>query len=395
MEEKGSGQTEGGAAATSSKGTPFTNEQLSQILDALKESGDYIILTKDEYVALQKPAGTSTPLPKDMGARKKVAEFISTSHKSPLENTFNMSQFQVPKYETPKLPYFSGDQPPLKGDETFDVWRFETRCLMSENLPEHIVLQVIRRSLRGTARRTLVSLGEHASCAHILDKLDTLFGDVATNESVMQSFYNACQKSSENVTSYGCRLESLLQIAVEKGHVSSVARNDMLRSKFWTGLRDEKLKILTRNKYDTITDFNRLLKEVRSVEQELLASTNISATVSTAQQSTAVDKKTVDDLSSKMDLLMKKMVSLEKQINEKPKVPASQGNRDFSYRNSSNQGRGGNRSNYDRPNFRNRNYWDGNDSHLNSRGSYHRANSNRTNNKNLSKEDPKGQTPQL
>ncbi|KAH3856600.1 hypothetical protein DPMN_099192 [Dreissena polymorpha] len=146
----------------------------------------------------------------------------------------------------------------MKGDETYDVWRFETKCLISENLPEHVVLQVIHRSLRGTARRALISLGEHATSQQILDKLEILFGEVLTNESVMQTYYNASQKVSENVSAYGCRLEALLQVAVESGHVSSVARNDMLRSKFGTGLRDVKLKILTRNKYDSVFDYHRL-----------------------------------------------------------------------------------------------------------------------------------------
>ena len=97
-----------------------------------------------------------------------------------------------------------------KGDETYDVWRFETKCLISENLPKHVVVQVIHKSLRGTARRALISLGEHATSQQILDKLEILFGEVSTNESVMQTFYNASQKVSENVIAYGCWLEALL-----------------------------------------------------------------------------------------------------------------------------------------------------------------------------------------
>ncbi|XP_045208838.2 uncharacterized protein LOC123560741 [Mercenaria mercenaria] len=240
------------------KDSSLSDAQLKQILNALKKSGDYVVLTKDEFASLQKPVITSTQNP--TGGRQKLSEVIKESRTQPIDNSLNISQFQVPKYETLELPYFSGDQPPLKGDESYDVWRFETKCLISENLPENVILQVIRRPLRGTARRTLISVGEHASSKDILDKFDILF-EVSTNESVMQTFYNASQKISENVTAYGCRLEALIQVAVESGHVSSVARNDMLRSKFWTGLRDEKLKILTRNKYDTISDYNRLLKE--------------------------------------------------------------------------------------------------------------------------------------
>ena len=86
-------------------------------------------------------------------------------------------------------------------------------------------MQVLRKSLRGTARRALISLGENATLSEVLEKLDMLFGNVATNESVMQSFYNENQKAAENVTTYACRLEALLQVAVENGHVTQVARN--------------------------------------------------------------------------------------------------------------------------------------------------------------------------
>jgi hypothetical protein len=41
--------------------------------------------------------------------------------------------------------------------------------------------------------------------------LEILFGNVASNEAIMQQFYNECQKPNENVTTYGCRLESLLE----------------------------------------------------------------------------------------------------------------------------------------------------------------------------------------
>ncbi|KAH3872862.1 hypothetical protein DPMN_036085 [Dreissena polymorpha] len=192
--------------------TSLSEAQLKQILEAPKKSGDYVVLTKEKHASLQKPSfTTSTPgfgTHGHAGPRKPLTEFIrgisSPSHS--FNNSQKGSHLQVPRYETPKLPYFSGEQQPMKGDETYDVWRFETKCLISENLPEHVVLQVIYKSLRGTARRALISLGEHATSQQILDKLKILFGKVLTYESVMQTFYNASQKVSENVTAYGCWL---------------------------------------------------------------------------------------------------------------------------------------------------------------------------------------------
>ena len=37
---------------------------------------------------------------------------------------------------------------------------------------------------------------------------------------------------------YGLKLENRLQLAVDKGVVGSKEKNEMLRSKFWSGLRD-------------------------------------------------------------------------------------------------------------------------------------------------------------
>jgi hypothetical protein len=185
-------------------------------------------------------------------------------------------------------------------------------------------------------------LGEKATLSDILNKLDTLFGNVSTNESVMQSFYSESQKPSENVTSYGCRLETLLQVAVERGHVSHSSRNDMLRSKFWTGLHDEKLKLLTSHKFDAISNYNRLLREVRAAEQEL--STSDKLTKVQCQPISDSRDKMVEDLSKKMDTLMTKMQSLEKDIKDGKKQDSSTNDRSFSGHNR--QSFSGNRENF-------------------------------------------------
>ncbi len=136
-------------------------------------------------------------------------------------------------------------------------------------MSEQVLLQAMRKSLRGTARRMLIPLGETATCRQIVDKLNGLFGNVSSNESVMQQFYTVTQAENESVTAFGCRLESLLQVAIDKGHVSLHAKNDMLRSKFWTSLRNERLKNQTRHKYDTVKNFDHLLREIRAVDLEL------------------------------------------------------------------------------------------------------------------------------
>ncbi|KAK3103445.1 hypothetical protein FSP39_019291 [Pinctada imbricata] len=86
-------------------------------------------------------------------------------------------------YSIPKLPTFSGNESSQKGEVTYDVWSFEVRCLKrTGQYPEHIILQALRNSLKGTARSMSVSLGEGASVNDVLTKLDGFYGTVSTCE---------------------------------------------------------------------------------------------------------------------------------------------------------------------------------------------------------------------
>ncbi|XP_033759520.1 uncharacterized protein LOC117341767 [Pecten maximus] len=185
----------------------------------------------------------------------------------PLTPSLNRNTHLLP--QVPKISSFSGDESPKRGETTYEGWRYEVRCLASDStLSEELVLQAVRKYLRGIARQTLIPLGPRATLDEVLKKLDT-FGNVASNEVVLQQFYSATQKEGESVTAFGCRLEALLQLAINSGHVSPSARDDMIRSKFWTGLRCDRLKGQTRHKYDSIKSYDLLLREVRAVDLEL------------------------------------------------------------------------------------------------------------------------------
>jgi adenine specific DNA methylase Mod len=70
----------------------------------------------------------------------------------------------------------------------------------------------------------LIPLGEKASVKDILDKLDILFSEVFDNGMIMQEFFNAFQKSDENATTLSCRLESMLQNAIDNGYLDRVVK---------------------------------------------------------------------------------------------------------------------------------------------------------------------------
>ena len=69
------------------------------------------------------------------------------------------------------------------------------KCLQnSATLPEHILLQSIRNSLKGSAREIVVSLREAATVTNILEKLDGFYGNVSSSETLVQSFHMDFQK---------------------------------------------------------------------------------------------------------------------------------------------------------------------------------------------------------
>lgn len=56
---------------------------------------------------------------------------------------------------------------------------------------------------------------------------------------MMQEFYTATPKQSENVVAWGLRLEDIIKNAVYKGHIKQEAVNKMLKNRSWKGLRSE------------------------------------------------------------------------------------------------------------------------------------------------------------
>lgn len=117
---------------------------------------------------------------------------------------------------------FSGEEQKAKSEATFEEWKYEVNCIQKEGLhTEQGIAQAIRKSLRGQAKRVLLPMGTSANVQEIINKLEGVFGNVATGESVLQEFYTAAQKQAESVATWGLRLEELLQKAVVKGHVRS------------------------------------------------------------------------------------------------------------------------------------------------------------------------------
>ncbi|CAC5391255.1 unnamed protein product [Mytilus coruscus] len=132
------------------------------------------------------------------------------------------------------------------------------------------------------------------------------------------------------------KLEGILQKAYDKGKLTSEVRDDMLRTKFWSGIRDSALKNATRYKYDTIKNFDELRKEVREIELELQ--------ISVASKPTATVTHQPVTAASDMNVLIQKLDAFNKRLDnfegELKKVKDSQGDDQQNRQNNKPQGSG-------------------------------------------------------
>ena len=127
---------------------------------------------------------------------------------------------------------FCGTQPTPKHENTYEVWRLEVKSLMSRGCYSDIAtVQAIWKSLRGLARNVLFTLESSAKAVDILERLENVYGNVASGEAVLQKFYTVHQEEDESVTDWGLRLEQILQRAIEKGHVTYAVHMQIFSNK--------------------------------------------------------------------------------------------------------------------------------------------------------------------
>ena len=246
---------------------------------------------------------------------------------SSFQSSYNFSS--LAGMRIPQLPFFSGEN--QKGDISFEVWKFELNCLIRESVyPESIILQAIRRSLRGKSRDNLLTLGETASSTIILNQLEDIYGICSSNEVLLQEFYLVSQLEKESVAYHSVRIENLLRRATPSRPVDVHVRNEMLCARLWNGLRDPLLKNSCRFMFEYEKDFNKLRKYIRSVEQDLCASAAQSSlplqllllivgllikTKSMAQSADKTTKK-FDSVLNQMKQLREQLRSMEKKFAE-------------------------------------------------------------------------------
>lgn len=238
------------------------------------------------------------------------SEALQTSSIGGAEGTQAVSNTRETTLQTqiPKLGCFSGDDPLGKGEIPYDQWKQEVDCLIKEAYSTNIIMLSVRRSLKSTAASVLLNLGTNVTVHDVVKKFDVVFGNILPSEMLLEKFYTARQSDSESVVAWGCRIESLLNKAKEQGTIQGT--EDMARTKFWSGIRNDKIKAALRHKFDAGDPFQELLKKARMLEQEF-QSANPSAKI----KSQAVD---ASDMKKILDRIEKLENNLAKALKGKP-----------------------------------------------------------------------------
>ena len=170
----------------------------------------------------------------------------------------------------PQLPPFSGES--QKGDVSFEVWKYELLIINDVIYPNALILQSVRRSLKGIARDILLTKEATAALLNILNKLEGIYGIVSFRQILLQQFYLEGQHNHESVDDYSVRIENLLRSATVSNTLVDSVKHEMLCSKLQNGLKDPLLKNPSRYKFETVKDFNILRRDIRAIEQDLLTS---------------------------------------------------------------------------------------------------------------------------
>ena len=206
--------------------------------------------------------------------------------------------------DDPKLPSFSGE----KGkDATFGRWFYEVQCIRQGPYPLHTVKDAIRKSLKSPAAEVVMRIGTAATVDQMIDKLRGLYGTVLPGAVLLQRFYQGVQENSETCAAWACRLEELLFQALEQGEVQTERMDKMLRSRFWNGLKDDRVKNATRHQEPILT-FGELLVEARKVEEEYKEEPQKETRARSHQATSTIDEK--------LDKILKRLDSLEGEVSK-------------------------------------------------------------------------------
>lgn len=187
-----------------------------------------------------------------------------------LEKEDAASKGAIPKasstHHYPRISTFYGEE--NKGEVSWPTFKFEVEALMAENIfSKEQILLGIRRAIKGSASDVLRRLGIGVDIKVVMEKLQSTFGSIESEETILRKFYACQQESSESVTAYAARIEEILERAVALGGMKKDS-DKILKRVFYQGLKPT-IKHMAFSKCDTIEDYDRFKIEVRKIEADL------------------------------------------------------------------------------------------------------------------------------
>jgi hypothetical protein len=204
----------------------------------------------------------------DDNQKREVLRRLKTEYEPAAAQEGAAADVNAGNYDERKLPSlvkFSGSK--VKGEATFRKWKFEVQELIDSGCPDAKIRRAIQKSLFGNAAEAFMSIPKDTLLNNILEKFDKLFMPSEDTEAVLSKFYLASQESSESISDYFIRLESLL--TAPSLELSVEQRESMLRARFWKGLNKESVKSSLRHKYDNNATSVELLNAARNVAEEV------------------------------------------------------------------------------------------------------------------------------
>ena len=136
-----------------------------------------------------------------------------------------------------------------------------------------MVLNAIKRSIKGQAQELVLHMGEDATVADILNRYEIMFGYVNPPHVLLAQCYAASQIPGESVTDwYSCLEDLASRITRKDTNVISPNSYDILvNTQFWTRLHSDRIKNALRHKFDLLVKSPQLIVEARKIESEFMS----------------------------------------------------------------------------------------------------------------------------
>ena len=103
--------------------------------------------------------------------------------------------------QLPRVGYFSGEKPTLKGEIDFKTWKSDVTGNL-QNYPELSLRPGIHSSLRGNAKELLEGLPTGATVREIVDMLMRQYGTVESSDQLHATFYQLSQNKGKKVANF-------------------------------------------------------------------------------------------------------------------------------------------------------------------------------------------------